>query len=163
LDYFKLWHTIDSTNLILTEKILAKHGYPGKSLVGEPTNKSVWYVIQHSDKIGKYLDMMKEASNNGELSNRMVATMEDRYLMQQGKEQIYGTQGMTYETGKEFIWPIKDPENVNQRRKEMGYDSTIEEYAQALYGDAFVYMVLTLNDVDRLKKEASVNGVRTNH
>ena len=39
-----LWNRqsrIDSSNLQRTEAILAQYGYPGKSLVGEPTNKAV--------------------------------------------------------------------------------------------------------------------------
>ncbi len=52
--------------------------------------------------------------------------MQDRLLMQEGKEQIYGTQGYGFASkgadGKPgpmqmFIWPVGDPENVNRRRK----------------------------------------------
>lgn len=41
----------DSLNLTEIEGILGKYGYPGKTLVDEPTNASAWYVIQHSTKI----------------------------------------------------------------------------------------------------------------
>jgi hypothetical protein len=40
----------DSVNMKKVEKIILDYGYPGKSLVGEPTNESAWYVIQHSKK-----------------------------------------------------------------------------------------------------------------
>ncbi|MFP2996584.1 BT_3928 family protein [Spongiivirga sp. MCCC 1A20706] len=157
-DYFDLYREIDSVNLIKAENILAKHGYPGKSTVGEPENNAIWYVIQHNmDKIGTYIDLIKKAGENGEIDKILVATMEDRYLMHQEKPQIYGTQGRSYEPGKEFIWPIQEPKKVNALRKEMGFDTTVEEYALALYGDAFVYMELTIEDAMRLKKEAAKN------
>ena len=139
---------IDSSNLLFVEQVFAKHGYPGKSLVGEPTNTAAWYVIQHSNKIENYLDLMKEAGKAGELPFRLVAMMEDRYLMYNDEEQIYGTQGMTYDDERgSFIWPIKDPETVNDRRIKAGFTQTIEEYAVDLFGADFEYKVLTLEDV----------------
>ncbi|NER17884.1 BT_3928 family protein [Spongiivirga citrea] len=157
--YFDLYRKIDSTNLIFAEKILTEYGYPGKSMVGEPTNNAIWYVIQHNmDKIGEYIEVIKKAGAAGEIEKTLVATMEDRLLMHNGEPQIYGTQGMSYSPGQEFIWPIKDPKNVNERRKEMGFDTTIEEYALALYGDAFVYMELTLEDAKRLQNQARNNS-----
>lgn len=50
----------DSLNLIKVEEIIKQYGYPGKSLVGEPTNIAAWYVIQHSSKIGDYLLMIEQ-------------------------------------------------------------------------------------------------------
>ncbi|WP_299115064.1 BT_3928 family protein [uncultured Winogradskyella sp.] len=117
LDYMNLWGEIDSVNMVKVEKIVKDYGYPGKSLVGEPTNKAAWYVIQHSQKIEQYLPLMKEASNKGELPKHLVAMMEDRHLMYNGKPQIYGTQGRTIgmktDNPIQIIWPIADVENVN--------------------------------------------------
>lgn len=74
--------------------------------------------------------------------------MEDRYLMYQGKEQIYGTQGTTslFKSGKNesFIWPIQNPERVNQRRKKAGFSQTIEEYAKRFQIN---YRVVKLSEV----------------
>ena len=130
----KLWQkqtTIDSANLIFVESVIKKHGYPGKTLVGTPANESAWYVIQHSPKIEKYIDIIKQAADKKELPFYLYAMMEDRYLLGQGKEQIYGTQATrrTLKSGKteEFIWPIKDPEHVNDRRKKAGFEQTVEE------------------------------------
>lgn len=150
----------DSANLVKIEKIIAEYGYPGKSVVGEPENKAAWLVIQHSDKIEKYLPLIKEAGKKNEISFKLVATMEDRYLMDQGREQIYGTQGsgsFWIENGKEYkteyIWPVKDPENVNKRRKEAGFTNTVEENAKEIYGKDFVYKIYTLDDVKNGKIE----------
>ena len=154
LGYMKIWNEVDSLNIIKIEKIIEKHGYPGKSLVGEPTNETAWYVIQHSDKIEQYLPLIKEASTKEDLPKHLVAMMEDRYLMQQNKPQVYGTQGSTYfmNTPKQmsFIWPIEDAANVNERREDVGFSTAVEEYAKRLYGDDFQYKVYTIDDLKRL-------------
>ncbi|MBC8084517.1 MAG: hypothetical protein H7Z21_15070, partial [Hymenobacter sp.] len=38
----------DATNLPRVQAILKQYGYPGKSLVGTPTNEAAWSVIQHA-------------------------------------------------------------------------------------------------------------------
>jgi len=78
--------------------------------------------------------------------------MEDSYLMRKGQEQIYGTQSKAYGSSPAFIWPIKDPEEVNERRKEAGFTQTIEEYSKELIGDDFIYSIIKLEDVSKLKK-----------
>ncbi len=137
---------IDSTNMEYMAKIFDEKGYPGKSVVGEETQKVAWYVLQHSKEIPKYFPIIKKAGEEGELPMRLVAMMEDRYLMGKGEPQIYGTQGQTM-NGKSYIWPIADPENVNARRAEIGLTESIEEYAKRLFGDDFEYEVLTLEDI----------------
>ena len=77
--------------------------------------------------------------------------------MQNEKEQIYGTQASGFSalnktTGKAewtwVIWPISDPANVNKRRKEAGFDQTVEENAKRL---GVEYKVLTLEEVSKMK------------
>lgn len=144
---------VDSTNTAFIEKVFTKYGYPGKSLVGVG-NASIaaWSVIQHSNKIEKYLPLIKEAGQQGELPFRLVAMMEDRFLMQQNKAQIYGTQGTTRRANTSnpisLIWPIKDAEKVNQRRKEAGFNETVEQYCERLLG--VPYKVYTLEEVLKL-------------
>lgn len=147
-DLWKLQSVIDSANILYVEKILKTKGYPGKSMVGEPTNTAAWNVLQHSEKIEEYLPMVKRAGEEGELPMNLVAMMEDRFLMNQGKAQIYGTQGRVENDGEEFIWPIENPESVNDRRKKAGFDESIEEYAKKLFGEDFVYTAVSLNAVN---------------
>lgn len=149
----------DSINMHKVEGIISKYGYPGKTLVGEPTNQAVWYVIQHSNKIGKYLPLIKEAGKKNEIPFTMVAMMEDRFLMNENKEQIYGTQGsrgmIKDKDGKpvlmNFVWPIKDHQNVNKRRKEAGFNTSIEEIAKKMFGQDFKYEPYTLQKVLELR------------
>ncbi len=127
---------LDSVNLVFIEKILNQYGYPGKSLVGNPTNEAAWNVIQHSPKIAQYLSVIEKAAKSDELPFNLYAIMLDRELMKQGKEQVYGSQimGKKMKNGQfeMFVWPIKDAETVNQRRKEAGFELTVEENAKRL-------------------------------
>ncbi|RQO33144.1 hypothetical protein DBR39_23405 [Chryseobacterium sp. KBW03] len=151
----------DTLNIKRIESIISKYGYPGKTLVGEPTNHAAWYVIQHSTKIAKYFPLIKEAGEKKEIPFTSVAMMEDRYLMNENKEQIYGTQGkgeMTKDKdGKQifvnFVWPVKDLKNVNKRRKEAGFDSTFEESIQRMYGKDFKYEPYTVKQVLELRNK----------
>jgi hypothetical protein len=142
----------DSLNLIEIEGIIEAYGYPGKSLVGEPTNEAAWYIIQHSDKIEKYFPLIRNAGENGELTKRLVAMMEDRMLMDQNKAQIYGTQIAGRKIGEseewfQFVWPIEKAEKVNELRKELGFNLTVEENAERL---GVVYKTYTLKEIDSI-------------
>ncbi|UOQ97664.1 hypothetical protein MUN81_20850 [Hymenobacter sp. 5317J-9] len=150
----------DSANLVRVRALVKQYGYPGKSLVGEPTNETVWNVIQHSDAIKQYLPLIKKAAAKGELPFRLYAQMLDRQLMRDGKAQLYGTQGMSYShtnraTGQRegqppFIWPIKDPAGVNERRRQAGFTTTVEQSATAL---GIPYRVVTLAEVAQMPKD----------
>ena len=148
---------IDESNMARIETIVKQHGYPGESLVGSPANEAVFYVIQHSEKIDHYLPLIEKAAREKQLPFRLYAMMKDRSLMQNEKEQIYGTQASGFsalnkKTGKAewtwIIWPVEDPENVNKRRKEAGFEQTVEENAKRLNVD---YKVLTIAEVNRMK------------
>jgi hypothetical protein len=147
---WKLQTLADSSNVKRVEEIIKQYGYPGKALVGEPTNEAVFYVLQHSTVIDKYLPLIEKAAKEKQLPFHLYAMMKDRSLMYNKKEQIWGTQakGMNVinkETGKPrwafFIWPIVDPANVNKRRKEAGFPQTVEENAKRM---GLTYKVYTL-------------------
>ncbi|MBA4319236.1 MAG: hypothetical protein C0412_12615 [Flavobacterium sp.] len=146
----------DSINLVKIEKIIGKYGYPGKTLVGVPTNEAAWFVIQHSSKIKKYFPLIEKAGLDNEIDFTKVAMMQDRLLTSQGEEQIYGTQGagknvINKETGKEeyfrYILPIKDPKMVNERRKNAGFTSTVEENAKRMEIEYKVYTLVEINNL----------------
>lgn len=148
---WKLQTLADSSNIKRVEEIVKQYGYPGKALVGEPTNEAAFYVIQHSTVIDKYLTLIEKAANQKQLPFYLYAMMKDRSLMYNKKEQIWGTQakGMNVvnkETGKTkwafFIWPIADAAQVNMRRKEAGFPQTVEENAKRM---GLAYKVYTLD------------------
>lgn len=83
---------IDKSNIYRVEQIIKQYGYPGTRLVGSPTDEAAWYVIQHSEDIANYFPLIEKAGASKELPFNLVAMMQDRLLMSQGKEQLYGTQ-----------------------------------------------------------------------
>jgi hypothetical protein len=153
---FKILNKRDSITLIRVEEIIAKYGYPGKTLVGEPTNEAAWYVIQHSKKIANYFPIIQEAGSSNEIPFVKVAMMQDRMLMQEGKEQLYGSQVageniLNPKTGTKefwyFVWPVQHPESVNELRKEAGFTTTIEENAKRL---GVEYKHYTLQEIKKI-------------
>lgn len=156
----KIMNKQDEENLAKIEKIIAEYGYPGKSLVGEPENKTAWLVIQHSPKINQYMPVIKKAAEEKEIPFRLYAMMLDRQLLQEEKEQIYGTQGTSFKVtnnGKteivSLIWPIKNFNGVNSLRKEAGFSETIEEYSKNLFGNDFVLKNYTLEEALKLQNK----------
>ena len=160
-DYLQknVWNLIratDSANIVTIENIIARYGYPGKSLVGEPTNTAAFYVIQHSDKIEKYYPIIEKAGKSGELPFKYAAMMLDRKLTGELKPQVYGTQLVfrritNPKTGTPenftYVLPIEDAENVNKRRKEAGFDTTVEENAKRFGIEYKKYTYEELNDI----------------
>lgn len=146
----------DSSDMKRVQAIIQQYGYPGKTLVGTPTNETAFFIIQHSTRIGQYLPLIKQAAEHGELPFRLYAMMVDRHLMETQKAQVYGTQGYGFGTvnkvtGKlephTFIWPTQDPKHVNERRQRAGFDLTVEQNAQRL---GIPYQVLTIEQVSRM-------------
>jgi len=124
-----LWqviHEVDSSNTISLIKIIETYGWPGASLVGKDGTRAAFLLLQHADRHptaqSKYLPLVIEAAERGELDWMYVAYLIDRVkLYKQGEEQIYGTQlQLDSETG---LWQpinLKDPENVDERRARVG-------------------------------------------
>lgn len=113
----------DSLNLIKIKKILDERGWLGADIIGKSGNSTLFLVIQHADLETQleYLPMMREAVKKGNARPSSLALLEDRVALRQGKKQIYGSQiGRDKKTGEYYVLPLKDPENVDKRRAEVG-------------------------------------------
>lgn len=116
----------DSINLIKVTRILDERGWLGADVIGDQGNSALFLVIQHADleTQEKYLPMMREAVKDGRASSRSLALLEDRVALRKGEKQIYGSQiGRDKETGEYYVLPLLDPDNVDQRREEVGLGS----------------------------------------
>ena len=91
----------DSVNIIKVSDILSRYGWPGEEIVGGSGSSAIWAIIQHStlENQEKYLPLMREAVKNGKARPAQLALLEDRILVGNGKEQIYGTQAGTDSLG----------------------------------------------------------------
>ncbi|WP_266368820.1 DUF6624 domain-containing protein [Tellurirhabdus rosea] len=121
----------DSVNLPEIETIIQKHGYPGKSKVGERMSETAWLVIQHAPLAvqEKYLPVLQKAADKGELSRSSLALLIDRVRLGRGQKQLYGSQVTGDEKGNMWLAPIEDEANVNKRRASVGLEP-IEDYAK---------------------------------
>jgi hypothetical protein len=112
----------DSVNLIKVATIISKYGWPGEDIIGWQGSSTLWVIIQHStlENQEKYLPVMREAVEKGKARSAQLALLEDRILVRNGKEQIYGSQTGTDSLGNFRISPVKDERNVNRRRFSAG-------------------------------------------
>jgi tetratricopeptide (TPR) repeat protein len=124
---------VDSINVIKVKEIIKTYGWPGKEEVGQMGNMAIFLVIQHADSATQveHLPIMRKAVKEGKAEASQLALLEDRVALKQGKKQIYGSQiGTNTETGKPFLLPLIDPDNVDKRRKEVGLPPLAEYVKQ---------------------------------
>lgn len=64
--------------------------------------------------------------------SEITAVLEDRIAMRMGEKQIYGTQGVRdKQSGKRYLYPVEDIENLDSRREAVGLNS-ISDYLKAM-------------------------------
>ena len=157
VDTWKYQMEIDSSNIAYLSEIIAQHGYPGRNLVGEASSAVAWYVIQHSNKIPEYIDLIKKAAEDEDLAFHYYAMMLDRYLMNNKQPQKYGTQGMSYYIGTpeeiSLIWPLQQPDSVDIYRQQAGFETSMSENAKRLFGEDFEYKAMSIEEVEALIKQ----------
>ncbi|MDQ1771610.1 hypothetical protein GQR60_19605 [Labilibaculum sp. A4] len=103
--------------------LLDKYGWPTASEVTEYAAAGAALIINHSsyEVRKKYFPTLEEAFKKGEAQPLRYAKMRDRLLVEEGKEQIYGTQ-LKFEENTRVPQPIEDPQNVDKRRAEIGLE-----------------------------------------
>lgn len=122
-DLIKIILEKDSINLIKVKAILDKYGWVGSDKVGAQANQTLFLVIQHSDLATqqKYLPMMRQAVKDQKANGSALALLEDRVALGEGRKQTYGSQiDRDDDTGKSYVLPLEDPDNVDKRRSEVG-------------------------------------------
>ncbi len=102
-------------------KLLDKYGWPTASQVTEFAAAGAALIINHTsyELRSKYFPLLKKAFEKGEAQPLRFAKMQDRLLVEEGKEQLYGTQ-IKFEDLVRTPFPIKDPVNVDERRAKIG-------------------------------------------
>lgn len=130
----------DREHLSRLRIIVENIGWPTKNLVGEAASNYAFLILQHGDLPiqKKYFPLLEASAKRGEASLGHVALMQDRILVSEGKEQLYGTQFHAFNGEKFRLYPIVDPKNVNKRRAQMGL-GTLEEYMKIIGAPAEDY------------------------
>ena len=126
---------LDQANTMRMQEIIAEHGWPGHVLVGVDGAHAAWLLVQHApDKFQEEcLPLLENAVAEGDASRRDLAYLLDRVLMQRGEPQIYGTQYRT-QNGVTKMWPVQDPEGLDNRRAALGLGPQ-SEYEASILGD----------------------------
>ena len=117
-------------NATCLAEVIGRHGWPGKSRVGERGAWAAWLIAQHAignpSFMRQCLSLLKIAAADGEAPAWQPAFLEDRIRMYEGRPQRFGTQFQPGKDGRFVSYPIEDAEHVNDRRRTIGLD-TIEE------------------------------------
>ncbi|MDR2126986.1 MAG: hypothetical protein LBP63_09175 [Prevotellaceae bacterium] len=144
--YLKKLSQKNSENIIKITKILDEKGWLGPDIIGEHGSRVLFSVMQYADTKTqeKYLPMIEDAVANEKADPIYFALLKDEMALKQGKRQIYGSRiGIDVQTGKYYIVPLEDPDNIDKRRAEIGLSK---------YNDYLSIFGLTWN-VDEYKKE----------
>ncbi|MGQ4490862.1 DUF6624 domain-containing protein [Streptomyces sp. SAS_281] len=114
---------IDHANAQILRRVMADHGWPGKSLVGEEAAEAAWQIVLHADHLPDFqrlaLRTMATAVERGEAAIQQWAHLHDRANINSGHRQIYGTQYRYGPAGIESL-PIHEPEHLDARRASVG-------------------------------------------
>jgi hypothetical protein len=132
--YHPRMEAVHRANAAQLREIIANHGWPGFSLVGERGTYAAWRIAQHSIGEPAFMrqcrDLLRQASANGDAHPWQHAYIDDRIRVFEGLPQRYGTQLRDGESGLEPA-PLEDPENVEARRQELGLPPLSEIVARA--------------------------------
>jgi hypothetical protein len=142
--------SMQKAHLQIVTQVLDTKGFISKLKVGLKASQVPFLVIQHANLTTqkKYYGLFKDASEKGLLDRKLLALLEDRILVFEKKEQLYGSQ-LFYDQSDSayYFYPIADIEHLVERRRRMNLNP-IQEYA-AMYN-----IVWNLEDYQRNYKKS---------
>ncbi len=98
--------------------------WPGWRLVGREGAAAAWLVAQAAiDDVGlerRCLEMLEVAVAFGDADPVHLAYLADRVRMNDGRDQLYGSQFVLSRDGELEPWPVDDPAAVDVRRARLG-------------------------------------------
>ena len=130
-ELFKKINKKDKENLLIVTSVLDTYGWLSESVIGKKANRALFLVIQHSNMNirEKYHHMIDKALTTGSIDSSDFALFQDRFLLDHGKKQIYGTQfRYTNEDNRYELEPLYNPNEVNIRRKQLGLEPIEEDF-----------------------------------
>ncbi len=107
--------------------------WPGRSQVGEDGCAAVFLVAAHAisrpDLQRRWLALLEDAAERGEVPRRQAAVLGDRIRFHEGRPQRFGAIFDGDENGELTAGPIEDPEGVDARREAVGLGPLSETLA----------------------------------
>ena len=113
---------IDTPHTQRLAQIVAQHGFPSRSIVGETGQRAFMVMLQHvTDEPlrEKLVEPIKLAFERKEIEPQDYANFIDRHLLRHGKKQLYGS-NFEIGDGKMVLSPTEDLPNLEARRKSIG-------------------------------------------
>lgn len=113
------------------EEIFDLFGFPGFDRVGRGGSHDFWLIVQHSDSKPEFqrrvLSEMQRQVDRTNADESDFAFLWDRVKKNSGEPQRFGSQVTYTEEGQAVPFPLEDSKNVNERRKQIGWEP-IEKY-----------------------------------
>jgi hypothetical protein len=134
----------DSASTAWLKGVVARYGWPGRSLVGDSAANAAFLILQHSPDNawqGEMLPTLWQLAGKGELKKSDVAMLDDRVRMHQGLPQRYGM-SFSMKDGCLVADPIEDQPGMAERRRAVGLPP-MDEYMRKLEEVYKVKVVLT--------------------
>ena len=112
------------------ELVPAKGWFP-ISRYGVEVARSAFLIVQHAEDRPELMRLalarLEEILPSDPASGRYHAMLFDRIAMDEGRPQRFGTQ-MVCKTGRYVPYTIEDPDALDQRRREAGFSTSMEDY-----------------------------------
>lgn len=132
--YHPRMEAVHRANAARLREIIARHGWPGFSLVGERGAFAAWRIAQHAIGEPAFMrpcrELLRQASGSGDAHPWQHAYMDDRIRTFEGLPQRYGTQLREGENGLE-PFPVEDPQHVEAGRLALGLPPLSDFVARA--------------------------------
>jgi hypothetical protein len=120
------WRRLTARHGDRLSEIMTEVGWPTADVVGADAAQAAWLIAQHADRQlevqRRALHLMEAAVAAGMAGARELAFLRDRTLVNEGREQIYGTQIAGVRDGSPIPWPCEDPDRMDARRAEVGIE-----------------------------------------
>jgi hypothetical protein len=114
---------VDAENTAWLSALVARNGWPGRSLVGVDGADAAFVLVQHADADtafqARVLQLLARAYRTGEVTGQQLALLTDRVATARGNPQVYGTQ-LELVAGRAVLKPLIDSAGVDGRRAAVG-------------------------------------------
>ncbi len=122
--YHPRMEALHKRNAARLRQIMAQHGWPGNTQVGQEACEAAWMIVQHDiaepEFLRSMLPVLQQEAARGELRPQWAAMTEDRIRMFQGRPQLDATNMNWNERGELDMGGIEDPEHLDERRASVG-------------------------------------------
>jgi hypothetical protein len=128
-----IWHEIDRRDLenqTRLKELMPENGWFTLSEYGIDGALAAFLIVQHAagDRMlqDRAMAAMEPLLASKEVDGRAYALLYDHLAMEDGRYQRYGGQ-MICKDNHWVLYPVEDPDHVDERRREAGFDLSLEE------------------------------------